>query len=219
MKRRDLLALGATAAALPACGTRMVAASTAFAFDAARFAGILARPARHRQCCASTKPASVLLDTMVATMYSYEYDMHEGPGTVHEVAVLYHPTAVTMALNDDVWNSELLPALSRLSPYYRDALGGLSSRGNPFRARHRGTALEDDASIEALVSRGCHFFVCNNALAGLADSLATALRTNGDRMHERLLGNLVQGAMAVPSGVMAINACQEARFTYLQVTL
>ena len=220
MKRRELFALGAAAAVLPACKARAVAAASAgFHFDADRFASILATPARHRQCCASTKPASVLLDTMVATMYAYEYDLNEGAGTVHEVAVLYHPAAVTMALDDVAWNALLLPALPRLSSYYHTALDGLSTHGNPFFHAHHGIAVEDDASIEALVSRGCHFFACNNALYGLADSLGTALGQNGDRIHEKLLDSLVPGAMAVPSGVMAINACQEAHFTYLQVAL
>lgn len=220
MKRKELLALGAVAV-LPMTETTARAASppSAFHFDQDRFDEILAKPARHQQCCASTKPASVLLDTMVATMYAYEFDLHEGPGTVHEVGVVYHPAAVTLALNDEIWNALLLPALPRLTPYYRSALSGVSSHGNPFLHRHPGTALEDDVSIEALVSRGAHFFACNNALYGLADSLASALGSDGARMHARLLANLVPGAMAVPSGVMAINACQEAHFTYVQVAL
>lgn len=219
LTRKELLALGGLAM-IPLGAAEIAAASAeTFAFDQARFETILAKPARHRQCCASTKASDAVLHTMVATMYSYEYDLHEGPGTVHEVGVLYHPAGVVLGLDDAVWNALLLPALPHLSAYYRTALDGLSRHGNPFLHRQSGASLEDDASIEALVSRGSHFFVCNNALLGLADSLATAHGMTSDAVHQRLLAGLVPGAMAVPSGVMAINACQEAHFTYIQVTL
>lgn len=218
LTRAQLLALG-TGALLATASTGVAASSTAFQFDQARFADILGRPARHRQCCASTKAEWGVLDAMLSTMYAYEVDLREGPGTVHEVAVLYHQAGIVLALDDGVWNDLLLPALPHLSSYVRDALNGLSTKGNPFLHRRAGTPATDDPTIEALVSRGCHFFVCNNAMLGLSDSLATALHETSDRIHERLLDGLVPGAMAVPAGVMAINACQEAHFTYLQATL
>jgi intracellular sulfur oxidation DsrE/DsrF family protein len=225
MTRAELLALGA-AAMVPVATTTVAsaAAPSAFHFDEARFNDILARPARHRQCCASAKVAGgSVLDSMVSTMYAYEVTLGEGPGTVHEVAVLYHPAGVILGLNDALWNEMVLPALARLSSYFRTDLtlhgAPKAGGGNPYLHRDRSAALLDDTAIETLVSRGCHFFVCNNALLGLADSLATALGERSEVVYARLLGGLVPGAMAVPAGVMAINACQEAHFTYLQATL
>lgn len=197
--------------------------STAFHFDETRFDEILSKPARHRQCCASTKTAGALaLDAMTSTMYAYEFDLGEGPGTVHEVGVFYHAAGAMLGLNDGAWNELLIPAMPHLSTYLRSDLEAThvkAGSGNPYLRRQKNTRLEDDTSIEALASRGCHFFVCNNALLGLADGLAGALRESSNALHGRLLASLVPGAMAVPAGVMAINACQEAHFTYLQVSL
>jgi intracellular sulfur oxidation DsrE/DsrF family protein len=229
LSRKQLLRAGASVAMAPlaaACSAPHAGAASdpRFHFDEDRFKAILAAPARHKQCCASAKIAGgAVLDAMVATMYAYQYDLGEGAGTVHEVAVLYHPAGVMLGLNDHVWNSMISPALPHLSEYFTSDLeahrkakpGG----GNPYLHRHRGEALQDDISIEALVSRGCDFFVCNNALSGLAGALAKALGKQSARIHGELLANLVPGAMAVPAGVMAINACQEAHFTYLQASL
>ncbi len=227
MTRKELLEASASAVLLSSVAAAAPCAASEiprFVFDRARFDEILAKPAKHRQCCASAKTAGgAVLDAMLATLYAYEYDLGEGAGTVHEVAVIYHPTGVMLGLNDLIWNDLLIPALPHLSAHFREDLTSsgapAAGKGNPFLHRARGTALEDDPSIEALVSRGSHLFVCNNALLGLADALATALHASGDTLHQRLLANLVPGAMAVPAGVMAINACQEARFTYLQATL
>ncbi len=232
LSRKQLLAAGVGTVLLPttlgcAIPPRTVrglaSTSTTFHFDEPRFNDVLGKPARHRQCCASTTTAGALvLDAMTSTMYAYEFDLGEGPGTVHEVGVLYHSRGAMLGLNDAMWNELLVPAMPRLSSYLRsdlEATGAKTGSGNPYLHRKKGTALEDDTSIEALVSRGCHFFVCNNALLGLADGLATALHESSDALHARLLANLVPGAMAVPAGVMAINACQEAHFTYLQAAL
>ncbi|HEY9084391.1 MAG TPA: hypothetical protein VIN40_00410 [Candidatus Tyrphobacter sp.] len=226
MTRKQLLEAGASAAMISsvAAATPRSGASGSiprFRFDRARFAEILARPAQHRQCCASAKIAGgVVFDAMLATLYAYEYDLGGGAGTVHEVAVLYHPAGAMLGLGDAVWNDLLIPALPR-SAYLRSNLEGAhaAGKGNPYLHRARRTAIEDDASIEALASRGCHFFVCNNALDGLSGMLAQALHRSAGDVYARLLGGLVPGAMAVPAGVMAINACQEARFTYLQASL
>jgi hypothetical protein len=38
-------------------------------------------------------------------------------------------------------------------------------------------------------------------------------------VHRRLMSSIVPSALVVPAGVMAINACQEAKFTYIQSSL
>lgn len=227
LSRKELLVAGAGVAMTPlaaGCARPARGAVAPFAFDRTRFDAILAKPARHRQCCGATKvEGGAVLHAMVATMYAYEFDLAEGPGTVHEVAVLYQPAGIILGLNDAMWDSMVLPALPRLSDYFKSDLSlhrpRGAHRGNPYLHRQRSTALQDDVSIEALVARGANFFVCNNALLGLADTLATTLHEESHRVYTRLIANLVPGAMAVPAGVMAINACQEAHFTYLQVNV
>ncbi len=226
LSRKQLLAASAAAFIPAACSSPPVAAdgsSATFTFDPARFERILAIRARHKQCVASAKVANGLVFyAMVATLYAYEFDLHEGAGTVHEVGVFYHPEGVVLGLGDGVWNDIIVPAL----PYLlRHEFSGFRSKpaqpgkGNPYLHRDKRIALEDDPSIEALASRGCHFFVCNNALRSLAGTLAIALHRPQESIYARMRDDLVPNSMVVPAGVMAINACQEAHFTYLQAAL
>lgn len=52
-------------------------------------------------------------------------------------------------------------------------------------------------------------------LASLAAATARALKEPYDKVHAAMLKGIVHGALAVAAGVMAINAAQEARFTYI----
>jgi intracellular sulfur oxidation DsrE/DsrF family protein len=229
LTRKELLAAGAAALAPAACAkpSALVGAATgpaAFIFDRGAFERTLALPAKHRQCFAATAIQNgIVLSSMVASMYAYEFDLHEGPGSLHAVAVLYHPVAVALGLDDGVWNDLIIPAIPHLSAYLHggllDGKTPVRGRGNPYLHRLPNSALEDDPSIEALASRGCHFFLCNNALTGLAESLATKHGSTADEIHSRFLGSTTANTSVVPAGVMAINACQEAHFTYLQTAL
>lgn len=227
ISRKELLATGAAAlvpvrVAQHAACVRPSGTPAPFVFDDARFQAILGVPAQHKQCVAAAKiDDGMVFYAMLATLYAYEFEMREGPGTVHEVAVLYHPQGAMLGLGDRIWNEYLTPAL----PHLRAHLGALRSvpilagKGNPYLHRQHGVRLEDDPSIEALASRGCHFFVCNNALSGLASMLGTALHGSAEAIYAGLKADLVPNALVVPAGVMAINAAQEAHFTYLQASL
>lgn len=229
LTRKELLAAGAAALVPAACAKPPGSASAAttpaaFAFDQDEFERILTEPHLHKQCFAATEIQNgVVFTSMVASLYAYEFDLHQGAGALHAVAVLYHPVAVALGLNDKIWNDLLIPALPHLGPNLR---GGLTNgkklslgSGNPYLHRSVTTPLEDDPSIEALASRGCHFFLCNNALTGLAETLASRHGISSNLIHSRFLASTVPNALVVPAGVMAINACQEAQFTYLQAAL
>ncbi len=224
MTRAQILALGA-AAMIPATAASVASAASAapaFHFDQARFDAILASPARHRQCFASTKLSDgLVLEKMVSSMYAYEITLSQGAGALHAVAVLYGGLSVALAFNDELWNEIVVPSYARIEPKYRVQFASqpVAGKGNPYLHRASSQPLVDDQAVEPLVSRGANFFVCNNALEGYAGLFARALDASSDAIYQRLVKGLVPGSMPVPAGVMAINACQEARFTYLQVTL
>ncbi|HUY41078.1 MAG TPA: hypothetical protein VMV82_05870 [Candidatus Dormibacteraeota bacterium] len=229
LSRKQLLAAGAGVALAPvmagcaAAPRARAAGDPHFQFDEERFAAILAKPAQHRQAFAATALAkATVLNEMVASMYAYEITLAQGAGALHAVAVFYHGASIALAASDRVWNELLIPALPHLPSSWRaefDEAGARAGRGNPYLHRRRSMAIQDDASIEALTSRGCTFFVCNNALSGTADTIAEGLHLRPADVYGRLLHGLVPAALAVPAGVMAINACQEAHFTYLQASL
>lgn len=180
-------------------------------FDEQRFSDTLGRSARHRQCFAATKLKSgEALYLIRNSLNAYQFDLGEGPGTLHCAAVLYHGFAAALAFNDAVWNELLIP--SKITD------GGapvraVSGAGNPY--LHRRTGGSSDISIEGLSARGTSFFLCHNAILDAASQLALDLHLHQFEVVSRLLAGVVPYAQVVPAGVMAINALQEAHFTYI----
>ena len=72
------------------------------------------------------------------------------------------------------------------------------------------------ASIETLLRRGATFYVCDNALRGLAMKVAAAGfagSSDAGALHAELRRNLVPGSLLVPAGVTTIDALQQEHFT------
>lgn len=140
-----------------------------------------------------------LFDEMNASLDAYQYALGEGPGTLAVVGVLYG-AATPAAVTGTLWREYRLGA--RL---------GADSQANPFAARF----LE-------LQERGARFFVCNNSLRGLAIAIANGVpnvQEPVDTVLQRMHAHLVHGITVVPAGVEAINALQEAGYTYLPASL
>lgn len=183
-----------------------------FNFDRARFDQILARPAKHKQCFGAVRiDDGNVFGSMANTMNAYADYYDEGDDVVQTVAVLYHGSAVTMGLSSSVWNDILFPMLKHApEEFRRDFADFKPGSGNPYLSR---------IWLPGAVARGASFFLCNNVLSGLASMSAEALKQPGNKVHAAIMGGIVPGALAVPAGVMAINACQEAKFSYIQSSL
>lgn len=119
---------------------------------------------------------------------------------MHAIAVLYAGNSISIAYNDQLWNELLIPVVSGSSD-----VGTLTPEsGNPF-----------SSTLAELSNDGSHFFVCNNALTEDARILGRMKQRSADDMYAFIAARLVPNAMIVPAGVMAINAAQEAHFTYV----
>lgn len=78
------------------------------------------------------------------------------------------------------------------------------------------------AFIKELAAAGVSFFVCNNSFTGFSVQIARTTLSPGEQLtrehviavHDELATHLLPNTMLVPAGVAAINALQEARFTY-----
>lgn len=212
--RKTFLLATAVAAATPALA---LAGPAPYTFDRAGFAARLAREAKHRQCFGVTKLAGgTALENMYNSIYAYEISLGEGNGALHAAAVLYHGTSIAMAFDHATWNALIWPSKLLTESDLGKGNWRATHRDNPF----YGTAGRDESSIQGLAKRhGASFFVCNNAVTGMASEIAGALKMQDETVYARLIGGVVPEAMVVPAGVMAINACQEAKFTYIQSTL
>ncbi|HET9095821.1 MAG TPA: hypothetical protein VFN37_04095 [Candidatus Baltobacteraceae bacterium] len=216
--RKDFIAASSLFALAPAVGGAATpspspsskAPSLRLNFDKARFDKMLARPAVHKQCFGATKiEGGGVIDGMNNTIDAYVEYFGETPAGVHTAAVLYHGAAIALAMNDGVWNEILLPFVKGAPPKLRDEFAGAKpGKGNPY--------LKD---VRDAVARGSSFFVCHNAIVGFSHMAAGALGKRAENVHTAIMAGIVPGALAVPAGVMAINACQEAKFTYIQASL
>jgi intracellular sulfur oxidation DsrE/DsrF family protein len=229
--RRALLAgatvVAATAAPNPAAAADATPAAApvppglyeavTYTFDANAFAAVLDRPFPHRQVVAATTfgegIASFAFMRNTINAYVDPIYFNAGPKSVHAAAVFYHGASVLLAVDDAMWAKYPLADLT-VAP-------GTTPKpdAKPVHAN------EHAADLNGLVATyGASFFVCNNALSGFAGLLATKLAPAGTAatrdqvvaIHTELVAHFLPGVMLVPAGVAAINAAQEARFTFLR---
>lgn len=215
--RKDFIAVSSLFALAPAIADAAspppkTSSSPSFHFDKARFDAILAKPARHKQCFGATKiDGGNVISGMTNSMNAYEQFLGEGPGAMHAVAVLYHGAAIAIAMSDSVWNGILVPTLKKAPEDVRKEFADVTlGKGNPYLGK---------TWLQGAVARGASFFVCHNAILGFAGLAAGALKEPVEKTHAAIMAGIVPGALVVPAGVMAINACQEAKFTYIQSSL
>jgi intracellular sulfur oxidation DsrE/DsrF family protein len=177
-----------------------------FTFDRTAFEHVLSKDAKHKQCFGIMKiDGGAALEGMMNSIEAYDDFLGEGSGSLQAAGVLYHGASIAFAMNDAVWNEYLIPAAPQAAQSIRKDFGKVKpGSGNPYKER-----------VGELVARGASFFVCHNAIVGITDFVAAALKIGNEKVHKAILAGIVPGALVVPAGVMAINACQEAKFTYI----
>ncbi len=169
------------------------------AFDRSAFEALAQQPFPHRQLFAARGTnGEALFNEMKNSLDAYEGDFGGGTGSLHVAGVLYGAAAM-FALDDGAW-----------SQYRLAQRVGRMQQTNPF-----------IDPLHALMQRGASFFVCNKALTGLAVSIANlpGAQPSADELLNALQSHVIPGITIVPAGVAALNALQEAKFTYVQVSL
>ncbi|MHB8355447.1 MAG: hypothetical protein ACYDDQ_02015 [Vulcanimicrobiaceae bacterium] len=180
-----------------------------FDFDQKAFDSILLKPARHKQCFGAVRlDGGGVIASMANSIIAYDDFLREGNGAMQAVGVLYHSSAITLAMSNEVWNEILVPYLRQNDAWRKDIPEAKPGKGNPYLK---------PIWVPGLVNiRGGSLLVCHNAIEDFAYGAADALKESPQRVHAAIMAGIVPGALVVPSGVMAINACQEKRFTYIQ---
>jgi intracellular sulfur oxidation DsrE/DsrF family protein len=138
-----------------------------------------------------------------------------GPNSLHCAVVLYAGRSYTVVFDDAMY-----------AKYPLGLINDEEMRPKDTSARAYWTALRRNPMadfIRPLTEQGVSLFVCNNALSGFAAELARRTVPQGDTVtreqvvaiHDELAAHFIPGTMLVPAGVAAVNAAQEARFTFL----
>ena len=189
-----------------------------FHFDWEAFLAILNRPFPHRQVSAPNgfSAATVAMSHARNSLRAYAdpNGFAGGPHSMHCAAVLYAGRSINLALDDAM--------------YVKYPLGLLNDeemRPNDLTNRNYWSSLRRnpmDDFMRPLLDQGLSLFVCNNALSGFSAELAHRMANGGAvtradvvAVHDDLASHFLPGTMLVPAGVAALNAAQEARFTFL----
>jgi len=198
---------------------RAVSATVPFRFDRAAFQAVIERPYPHRQFVA---PASYAAATVAMShfqnslaAYADPNGFAAGPKSLHCAAVLYSGYSYNMVLDDALY-----------AKYPIGLLDDEEMRPTDLSARAYWKALRRNPMADflgPLVDQGVSFFVCNHAISALAVEIARRItpkdvavtREQVVAIHDELAKHFIPGTMLVPAGVAAVNAAQEARFTFL----
>jgi intracellular sulfur oxidation DsrE/DsrF family protein len=216
-------AMIAAAGAVRATGGSALAAGDGAVISYDAFLAAARAPFRHKQLFTSPRANDgAIFAYMRNSLNGYQFGWGEGPGTLHAVAVL-NGIGVAQGVNDAMWARYRLaevmaragdpvktPGADRGNPWLHPAGQYPRNDADPSAPYNR------DASIETLLRRGATFFVCDNALSGLAmKAVAAGFAGASDAaaVHAEMRRNLIPGGLLVPAGVTTIDALQQEHFT------
>jgi hypothetical protein len=135
-----------------------------------------------------------------------------GPDGFHAAAVFYHGASVFLPLDDAMF-----------AKYPLGQLIAEQSGAKPGDPPAGATNPAGEGARALVAHHGASYFVCNNALSGQAGEIAKRIAAPGTAVtraqvvaiHDDLVAHFLPGTVLVPAGVAALNAAQEARFTFL----
>ena len=145
-------------------------------YDRAAVMAVLKGGGAHKQVFQSVSPlvaapgiASLFLH-MQNSMNAYQFSM--GTGKLSTLAVVLGPSII-LALNDTIWKKYGIGKafnLDSTNDYYK-----ASSNLNPSAAPDDPNGMYQDWSAQAVMKRGGKFFVCHNAMTGVAAVLSSKM--------------------------------------------
>jgi len=197
-----------------------LAAAVPYRFDVAAFRAILDRPYDHRQIAVATsfQAGTTQLGRLKNSLNAYAdpAGFNAGPKALHAACVYYGGLGHALALDDAMWEKYPIATLTDTEMH------GASS---PYaeRAKALKTNLSAADYRAMVVDRDVSFFVCNNAFSGFSYNVARAVMSSSTpvtrdivvAIHDEMVTHFLPGTTLVPAGVAALNAAQEARFTFL----
>jgi intracellular sulfur oxidation DsrE/DsrF family protein len=229
--RRGFLArLGAAAAAF-AAGTPAHAAAPLAAPGDELEPWLRALRGKHKQLFHShDKMDGTVLWQARAFLDYYKEPYGLAPDQIN-VVVAAHGQTGGMLLNDLLWRKYEMGKLYKVNmpdpspasnaPAPDSATGAeakparVPATRNVYYTPKAGDPVNDQTSVDALMRLGVTFLICDNALKQFANYTARKSGVTHDVALKELHDNLVPGAIAVPTMLIAINRAQERGCSYL----
>ncbi len=182
----------------------------------AEIVAVLRKDAKYKQVMASVPlRGGVVAHYMYNSLNGVERGYGAPAGSMHVTTVLYG-TSIALVLSDAFWDAHVTDA----------ALGVLGEKplpnrkGNPYLHAEASAGADVGAGVEALLARGASFFVCANALMGLAQTFAKLPGFPTDAPpFDTLRRALIPQSTLVPAGVAALVTLQQQGYTYMQASI
>jgi intracellular sulfur oxidation DsrE/DsrF family protein len=132
------------------------------------------------------------------------------PDSDLNVVVILRSMAVGMALTDAMWEKYKLGEIYKID----DPLTKAPAIKNQFINVKSDEFIDQDIAVNVLQNRAVIFCVCEIALEGNAEHIASKLNLNKEDVHKDLSANLIPGINLVVSGVWALGRAQERGCAY-----
>jgi intracellular sulfur oxidation DsrE/DsrF family protein len=142
---------------------------------------------------------------MQNSMNAYEFSL--GAGKLSTLGVILGPSIV-LALNDSVWKKYGFGKAMKLAA--TNAYYAASSNLNLSASADDPNGIYQDWSAQAVLKRGGKFFVCHNAMTGVAMVVSSKMPgTTPAGVLADFEKNVLPGFIVVPAGVASVQQAQE----------
>jgi intracellular sulfur oxidation DsrE/DsrF family protein len=143
---------------------------------------------------------------MQNSMNAYQFSL--GTGKLSTLGVILG-SSIVLALNDNVWKKYSFGKAFKLGN--TNAYYAASSNLNLGASADDPNGVYQDWSAQAVMARGGKFFVCHNAMTGIAAVLSSKMPgTAPAGVLADFEKNILPGFIVVPAGVAAIQQAQES---------
>jgi hypothetical protein len=184
-------------------------------FDKAAMLSTLTVNSQHKQVFQSVVP--LIIAPGIASLYMHmqnsmnAYQFSLGLGNLSTLGVIIGPSIV-LGLNDAMWKKYGFGqglgkdlGLAASNVYYQ-ASSNLDPSADPDDPK----GLYQDWSAQAVLKRGGQFFLCHNAMSGVAMLVAMKMNTGDPKaILAEWEKNVLPGFQVVPAGVAAMQQAQE----------
>ena len=168
---------------------------------------------RHRMVFDALTPKGALMalefaSNFFATNLSV-YGLHASALGV--VIVLRH-MATPLGYNDFVWRKYGAAFAEKLQLDAKTTVEAV--QGNPLERASGGPSGKEQTPILASLGQmGVRFAICGMATTGIAGVVAKIVGGNSEQIRDQFATNLIENALMVPAGIVAVNRAQEHGYT------
>lgn len=165
---------------------------------------------KHRQVFDATEPNSGFAAVYALNFIESSKQAHNLSDDEHTAVVSYRHFATPLLLRDEIWAKYKIGALPPVS--VTDPQTNAPALRNIF---HNNIMLYPGLTYESLMAtRPVIMTACSLAIEVLSGMAAEGAGVSAEQAKAEWLAGLIPGAVAVPSGVYAVNRAQQAGCTF-----